>query len=103
MATVVRSNASLAATTLTSVHTVTTGGTFNVEMCNRTSSAVTVRIAIINGAPGSVADKDYIEYGATVPANEVLIRSAEAVPASWQICGYASATGISMTVCGIEG
>ena len=102
MATAFRSVASLAATTLTSVHTFTTAGTCNLSLCNRTASDVTVRVAVIDGAPGAVADEDYIEYGTTVRGNGVLQITGLVGEAAEQVCVYASATGISARVHGWE-
>ena len=98
MPTATRSHVDLPATTLTSCHTMTNAGTISVTMLNRTAATITVRLAIINGAPAAVVDEDYCEYECDVPPHRPLIRSGEIVPASWQICGYASATGISMQV-----
>lgn len=102
MPTAFRSVADLAATTLTSVHTFTTAGTCNVNLCNRSASTVSVRIAVIDGAPGSVANEDYIEYGATLNPSGILQQTGIVAEASEQVCVYASATGISVRVHGWE-
>ena len=94
----------LAATTNTSTYSVPASrkATVTISFCNRTSSALTIRLAHVDGAIGAVADEDYIEYGATVPANGVLERSGITMAATHTMLTYASGTGISAVVSGIE-
>ena len=96
--------ASLAATTDTSVYSVPASrkATVTVSICNRNATDVTIRLAHIDGAVGAIANEDYIEYGATVPANGVLERTGICMAASATIMGYASATNTSFVVSGIE-
>ena len=102
MATAFRSVSALAATTLTSVHTFTTAGTCNLLLCNRDTSDATVRIAVIDGAPGAVANEDYIEYGTTIRGNGILERTGIVCEAAEQVCVYASTANISARVHGWE-
>lgn len=102
MATAFRSVSAPSATTLTSVHTFTTAGTCNVSIVNRGSANITVRVAVIDGAPGAVANEDYIEYGATVVAGGVLERSGIVCEAAEQVCVYASTGDASVRVHGWE-
>lgn len=95
---------SLAATTNTGVYTVPSGrkATSTVSLCNRSASAITVRLALIDGAIGAVADEDYLEYGAVIPAGGVLERSGITLTATHTLGVYASATGISAVAYGVE-
>ena len=94
----------LAATTNTSTYSVPASrkATVTISFCNRTAGALTIRLAHVDGAIGVVADEDYLEYGSTVPANGVLERSGITMTATHTLLTYASATGISAVVSGIE-
>lgn len=96
--------ADLAATTDTSVYSVPAArkATVTISICNRNATAVTVRLAHIDGAIGDVADADYLEYGTSIPANGVLERTAMTMTATHTLLGYASGTGVSVVVFGIE-
>ena len=74
-------------------------GTINV--CNRGSSAGTVRIAHMD-ATGTVANEDYIEYETTVPAYGTLERSGIVMAASSVLEVYASSADFSVQVWGFE-
>lgn len=93
--------AALAATTNTDLYTVpaATVATVNINLCNRTTSAIKARIAIRSG---TLADAHYIEYDASVPPNGVLERTGIVVSASEIITCYASAVGLSARVHGFE-
>ncbi len=95
-------SADLSATTNTTVYTVpaSTVASCTVRFCNRSSSAVTVRLAI--STTGTPADADYLEYGATVPANGIMEDSGLVLDAGKLVVAYASATGISVNVYGFE-
>lgn len=95
---------SVPATTDTSAYAVPASrkATCTINLCNRTASAVTVRLAHVDGAIGSVDDADYIEYGTSIPANGVLERTGITMTATHSLLVYASATGISAVVHGIE-
>lgn len=93
--------AALAAAADTDLYTVPAGtvATANINLCNRTTSAVTVRLAIRSAA---LADADYIEYDAALPANGVLERTGIALSAGETITVRASAAGVSARVHGFE-
>ena len=93
--------AALAATTDTDLYTVPAGtvATANINLCNRTSAAVTVRISIRSAA---LADADYIEYDAKLPANGVIERTGIALSAGEIVTVRASAPGVSARVHGFE-
>lgn len=92
----------LSATTLTSVYTVGTGkeALVNVNVCNRNSSAVTIRLA--NAEGGTPGNEDYIEYDYSLAANESFQRTGIHMQASQIIVAYSSATNVSVVVDGLE-
>lgn len=94
----------LAATTNTGVYTVPSGrkATVNLTICNRNATAVTVRVAHIDGAVGAVANEDYIEYGLTVPANGTLDRTGIPMSATHTLMVYSSSTSVSAVISGVE-
>jgi hypothetical protein len=62
------------ATTNTDVYTVGSGKSAvvsTITVCNRSASAATYRIAI-RVAGATLANEDYIAYGATCPANDMI-------------------------------
>ena len=69
------------------------------RFATRTSAAVTVRIAIRSAA---LADADYIEYDAKLPANGVIERTGIALSAGEIVTVRASAPGVSARVHGFE-
>jgi len=75
---------SVSATTNTTLFTVpsSTGGSLEivVNVCNRNATAITYRLALLNGAIGTLANEDYIEYGVEV-AGYGLVRSGGIVMA----------------------
>jgi hypothetical protein len=93
--------ADLAATTNTDVYTVPANrrATFTVSMCNRTTGDRQVRLALRSGA---LTAADYVEYDVTVPANGVLERSGLILTSGQIVTTYASATGMSVVVYGVE-
>jgi len=93
--------ANLAANTNTDLYTVPadTIATANINLCNRTDSEITARIAIRNGDLG---DADYLEYDTSIPAHGVLERSGMVMSAGETIVAYASAAGVSVRVHGFE-
>ncbi len=90
------------------VYTSPTGfySVFNVSICNTTTTAVTVRMAIsTSSTAGGVAASEYIEYDTALPAKGVfertgLITSALSAPYVWVQASTAS--GINVMVYGIE-
>jgi len=90
------------ATTNTTVYTVPSGkvATINVNIVNRGTSAATVRIAV--AATGTPSNSEYLEYGASLPANGVLERTGFVVSASKNVVVYASTADTSVNVYGYE-
>jgi hypothetical protein len=74
-----------------------------VSLCNRSSSAVNVRIAITGTAPPSApTNSEFIEYDVSLSGNGVLERTGIVLQAGKYIAVYASTTGISANAYGIE-
>ena len=94
--------ADLSATTNTSVYTVGSGkeALVNVNVCNRNSSAVTVRLANADGSTPS--NDEYIEYDYSLAANESFQRTGLHLQAAQIIVAYSSATNVSVVVDGLE-
>ena len=94
-------SAALAAAADTDLYTVPAGtvATVNINLCNRTAGAITVRIAIRAGA---LADAHYIEYDTSIPANGVLERTGLAMSAGEIITVRAASAGISARAHGFE-
>ena len=93
--------ADLSATTNTSVYTVGSGkeALVNVNVCNRNSSAVTVRLANADGSTPS--NDEYIEYDYSLAANQSFQRTGIHMQAAQIIVAY-SATNVSVVVDGLE-
>ena len=94
--------ADLSATTNTTLYTVpaSTFAVCTVNLVNRNSTAVTVRVAIASSA--SPTNAEYIEYGVSLAANTVLERTGLVLDAGKNLVVYASATGVSAVAYGIE-
>ncbi|MEW8048934.1 MAG: hypothetical protein AB2792_19855 [Candidatus Thiodiazotropha sp.] len=96
----------LAATTNTIVCTGTSGTVTvaNVNLCNRNAStAATVRLAIEDGATGTPANEDYIEYGEVLAAGGgVLERTGIVLAAGHSIVAYSDTANVSAVAWGIE-
>lgn len=88
------------AATNTVVYTAGSTATVNITVCNRLSSAGTVRLAISDTA--SPANKDYIEYDATVPARGVLERTGIVISEGKRLVAYCSHADFSINVYGFE-
>lgn len=102
MATGVLGQSSPTATTNTTVYTVpaSTVATCTVNICNRSTSAITARVAI--ASTGTPADSEWIEYDASIPGNGVLERSGIVAHAGERIVVYVSAATASVNVYGYE-
>ena len=95
-------SAALAANTDTTVYTVpaSTVATINIAIVNRGSVAATVNVAI---APtGTPVDADYIEFGAVIPANGILERTAIVAGAGERVVVRSSTANCSVRVHGFE-
>lgn len=94
----------LTTTSATSVYTcpVTTFSVVSISLCNRTASAVTVRIALTSSG-STPATTDYLEYDSSLSANGVLERTGIVMSAGNQLVVTAG-TGNAVTaiVVGIE-
>lgn len=93
--------ADLTANTDTDLYTVPAGNlaVVNVYFCNRTAASIRVRLAVRSGA---IANPDYLEFDADVPANGVLERTKIPLDPGEIITVRANATGISAQVRGFE-
>jgi len=93
--------ADLAADTNTAVYTVPadTVATANINLCNRTDTAVTVRIAIHEDV---LDEADWLEYDAPLPAYGVLERTGLALSSGETLTVHASGAGVSVRVHGFE-
>lgn len=94
--------ADLAATTNTTLYTVPVGAAVaaTVGFCNRNGTAVSVRLAMSDGA--SPANADYLEFDTLIPANGVLERGGIVLDAGKRIVVYSSGTGVSAQAWGFE-
>lgn len=94
--------ADLAATTDTTVYTVpaSTLTVATVNVCNRNSTAVTVRLAV--AATGTPAAGEFVEYDATIDANGVLERTGLVLDTGKRIVARSSAANVSVVVMGYE-
>ena len=95
-------SAAIAATTNTTLYQVPVGKTAvcNINLCNTSASAITVRIALADAA--TPIDGEYIEYDVSLPANGVLERGGIVLDAEKYITVYASASGIHANAWGYE-
>jgi hypothetical protein len=94
----------LAATTNTAVYTCPAGYsvTVNVNVCNRNGSAINIRLMVLDGAIGTLADEDYIEYDFPIPANGVLERTGIVLTEGQVIGAYSDTADVTVQVWGIE-
>ena len=97
--------ASPAATTDTTLYTVPSATQVtisSVTVCNRGSGAATYRIAMRPNAE-TLADKHYIAYGSSVPANDTIaLTLGLTADAADVITVYASTASVSFGVFGSE-
>jgi hypothetical protein len=95
----------LSATTNTEVYTVpdeTVANRVIVSVCNRNASTINIRLAIIDGAIGDIANEDYIEYDTEILANGVLERGEIILQANQTIGAYSDTANVSVVVYGHE-
>lgn len=102
MASGILGQADLAATTNTTIYTVPADkvATFTVNLCNRTDTAIRVRLAV--AATGTPGDSEWIGYDSSIPPNGVLERTGIVANATKNLVAYASAAGISVSAYGFE-
>jgi hypothetical protein len=94
----------LTTTSATSVYTcpVTTFSVVSVSICNRTASAVTVRLALTTSG-STPANTDYLEFDSSLSANGVLERTGIVMTAGNQLVVTAgTGNAVSVVVVGIE-
>jgi hypothetical protein len=92
--------ASLAATTNTTVYTAaSTPTTFNVSFTNTSGFPVAVNLAI--AAAATPVAGEYLEYQTAIPGNSVLERGGLVCTSGKLIVAYATAAGVN--VYGYEG
>ena len=93
----------LSATTDTAIYTVPAGrkATVIVNACNRVATDTTWRLAHCDGAIGTLAT-DYLEYDSPLPASGVIERDKITMAAGDTIVARAGASGVSVSVRGIE-
>jgi hypothetical protein len=102
MATGLLGQSALAATTNTTVYTVpaTTFTVLSLNVLNRGSTAVSVRVALAAGA--SPTNAEYIEYDVQIGSNGVLERTGIMMDAGKRLVVYASNANVSVNAYGIE-
>jgi len=93
--------ANLTATTNTTLYTnATTYAVCTVNILNRNTTAVTIRLGLSSSATPGLAE--WLEFDTVVPAAGVLERTGLVVGATQNLVAYASATGVTAMVYGIE-
>lgn len=92
----------LSATTNTTVYTVPadTLAAFCVNICNRNTSSITVRLAL--AASGTPSAGEYLEYDTVIMGNGVLERTGLVLDAGKLVVAYSSTANVSVVVVGIE-
>lgn len=93
---------SIAATTNTTVYTVPASNlTYaNVNITNRNTTNISVRVAITTGTDPTVAQ--YIEYDVDIAPNGVLERSGLVMEATRRVVVYSDTPNVSCSVYGVE-
>lgn len=94
-----------AATTETQLYASTgvTAAVSSIVVCNQAGTSATYRIAVVDSTSGSAAAKNWIVYGATVPASDtVVIPAGITMAASQQIRVFASTANLSFSAFGTE-
>ena len=72
----------------------------SINLCNRTSAAINIRIVI--GTSEIPQDSEYIEFNSVIVANGVLERTGIVLKSGEKVTVYAGNTGVSANVYGIE-
>lgn len=101
----INSRVLLAATTYTTVATTPASGKvqmLNVSICNQNSTSVTFRLAVVNNGTTTPSNGDWLEYGATITANNVYERSGVILQNGQTLVAYSSATNVSVVTYGLE-
>jgi hypothetical protein len=102
MATGLLGQSALAATTNTTVYTVpaTTFTVLSLNVLNRGSTAVSLRVALAAGA--NPTNAEYIEYDVQIGSSGVLERTGIMMDAGKRLVVYASNANVSVNAYGIE-
>ncbi len=102
MATGILGTSDLASTTNTTVYTVPAAkiATFSVNIVNRNTTPVTIRVAL--AASATPAASEYIEYETPLLGYGVLERTGLLLDATKQLVAYSSAANVSINVYGFE-
>ena len=101
----INSRVLLAATTYTTVATTPASGKvqmLNVSICNQNSTSVTFRLAVVNNGSTTPATADFLEWNATISANNVYERSGIILQNGQTLVAYASTTNVSVVTYGLE-
>jgi hypothetical protein len=97
------SSADLAATTNTTLRTITTGltGVFSVSFANRTAAAINIRLAHA-AATTTPANAEWRVYDYSLAGNSAIEFSGLVAIATKNIVAYVSAVGVSVNAYGFE-
>ena len=105
MAIGINSRVDLAATTNTTIATTPASGKaqiLTVSLANRSASAATFNLAIVNNGTTTPSNGDYIEASTALAANTVFERTGIVLQNGQTIVAYASIAGFSAVTYGIE-
>ena len=105
MAIGINSRVDLAATTNTTIATTPASGKaqiLTVSLANRSASAATFNLAIVNNGTTTPSNGDYIEISTALAANTVFERTGIVLQNGQTIVAYASIAGFSAVTYGIE-
>lgn len=94
--------ADIAANTGTTIYTVPAAkvATANINICNRNTNSVKIRIALASTGTPSAAE--YIEYDTTLAGNGVLERTAFVLNSGKNVVVYSDTANVSAIVHGFE-
>jgi hypothetical protein len=92
------------ATTNTAIYSVPSGkvATVNINVCNRNAAEIAIRLAVLDGAIGTLANEDYIEYDVPMFDNGVLERTGIVISDGQTVVAYSDTANVSVQVWGWE-
>lgn len=105
MAIGINSRVDLAATTNTTIASTPASGKaqlLTVSLANRTATAGTFRLAIVNNGTSTPSAGDYLEYNTAIGANAVYERTGIVLQNGQTVVAYSSIAGISAVTYGLE-
>jgi hypothetical protein len=76
--------------------------TVNILVCNRTSSAINVSVAIVPSGTGSPGNQHWIEFSLSLDPDQPLERGGIPLATGDQVFVNPSASGVSCSVIGIN-